>query len=63
MTDPKNKESVTPGAENPDKNLNKKAFEEAYHDIEADPEISATSPNDDLDEEESRDLGEDEIAI
>ena len=34
------------------------AYEEASKDIEADPELSASSPNDDLDEGESARLGE-----
>lgn len=35
------------------------AHEEAMHDIEEDPELSAHSPNDDLDEGETARLGED----
>lgn len=34
------------------------AYEEATKDIDADPELSASSPNDDLDEGESARLGE-----
>jgi len=39
--------------------LNERAHEEALHDIEEDPDFSAASPNDDLDEGESARLGED----
>jgi hypothetical protein len=39
--------------------LNERALEEAQHDIEDDPDFSAGSPNDDLDEGESARLGED----
>ena len=46
--DPKNKDG-------------KQAFEEAMHDIEEDKELTATSPNDDLDEEESARLGENDL--
>ena len=35
-----------------------KAHDEALHDIEEDPDLSAHSPNDDLDEGESARLGE-----
>jgi hypothetical protein len=38
---------------------NVRAYEEASHDIEEDPDLSTHSPNDDLDEEESARLGED----
>ncbi len=38
---------------------NSNALEEAMHDIDADPEFSAHSPNDDLDEGETARLGED----
>ena len=41
------------------KEVNHKAFEEAYNDIDEDPELSIHSPNDDLDEAESLKLGED----
>ena len=34
------------------------AYQQASKDIEEDPELSAQSPNDDLDEEESARLGE-----
>ncbi|MGZ3838543.1 MAG: hypothetical protein ACXVMS_14020 [Flavisolibacter sp.] len=39
--------------------LNEEAHEEALHDIDNDPELSAHSPNDDLDEGETARLGED----
>ncbi|HEY0679562.1 MAG TPA: hypothetical protein VGD17_14860 [Chitinophagaceae bacterium] len=39
------------------------AFEEASKDIEADPDLSIHSPNDDLDEEESARLGEDKTDL
>lgn len=38
---------------------NSNALEEAMHDIDEDPEFSAHSPNDDLDEGETARLGED----
>ena len=38
---------------------NQRAFEEATHDIDEDPDLNLHSPNDDLDEEESAKLGED----
>jgi hypothetical protein len=40
-----------------------KAHKEADRDISADPELSAHSPNDDLDEEESARLGEDKTDL
>ncbi len=46
--DPKNKDG-------------KQAFDEAMHDMEEDKELTATSPNDDLDEEESARLGENDL--
>ena len=61
MNDPKDKKPVDkPGEENPQdqKELNKSAFEEAYHDIEDDAEFTEGNENDDLDEEESRELGD-----
>ena len=39
------------------------AHEEAIHDIEEDPEFSAHSPNDDLDEGETARLGEDKTDL
>lgn len=41
------------------KAINEKAHDEAEHDMEQDPELSAHSPNDDLDEGETARLGED----
>ena len=41
------------------RNQNERAFEEASSDIDEDPDLSIHSPNDDLDEEESARLGED----
>lgn len=41
------------------KRLNERAHDEAIHDIKEDPDFSAPSPNDDLDEGESARLGED----
>ena len=38
---------------------NHRAFEEASHDIDEDPDLSIHSPNDDLDEEEAAKLKED----
>jgi hypothetical protein len=43
--------------------LNEEAHEEALHDIEEDPELSAHSPNDDLDEGETARLGEDKTDL
>lgn len=40
-----------------------KAHREAERDISADPEFSAYSPNDDLDEGESARLGEDKTGL
>jgi hypothetical protein len=39
------------------------AHEQAEHDIEEDPDFSAHSPNDDLDEGETARLGGDEIPL
>jgi hypothetical protein len=61
MYDPKDKKPTTPltEGEQPDqKELNKSAFEEAYQDIESDAEFTEGNENDDLDEEESRELGD-----
>ena len=41
------------------KKQNQRAFEEASQDIDEDPDLSIHSPNDDLDEEESAKLKED----
>ncbi|MGZ5253662.1 MAG: hypothetical protein ACXWV4_04780 [Flavitalea sp.] len=41
--------------------LNKDAFKEAMHDLEEDAELTATSPNDDLDEGETARLGENDL--
>ena len=41
------------------RDLNQAAHQEADHDIDEDPDFSAASPNDDLDEGESARLGED----
>jgi hypothetical protein len=41
----------------------KKAHDEADEDISQDPDFNATSPNDDLDEEESARLGDDKTDI
>ena len=43
--------------------LNGAAFEEAMHDIDEDPDLSAASPNDDLDEGETARLGEDKTDL
>lgn len=43
---------------NEQRQTNERALEEAMHDIEEDPDLSAHSPNDDLDEGESARLGE-----
>jgi hypothetical protein len=40
------------------KQINERAHEEALNDIDNDPDLSASSPNDDLDEGESARLGE-----
>jgi hypothetical protein len=40
-----------------------KAHRQAEHDISADPEFSAHSPNDDLDEGETARLGEDKTGL
>ena len=51
----------------PEKNIVREdvenAHKEADRDILADPELSAHSPNDDLDEEESARLGEDKTDL
>ncbi|HEY1113380.1 MAG TPA: hypothetical protein VGE66_07455 [Chitinophagaceae bacterium] len=39
------------------------AHEEAIHDIDEDPDFSAHSPNDDLDEGETARLGEDKTDL
>lgn len=39
------------------------AHEEALHDIDEDPDFSAHSPNDDLDEGETARLGEDKTDL
>jgi len=46
-----------------ERDLNRKARHEADKDIEEDAELSARSPNDDLDEGESARLGEDGSVI
>ena len=43
--------------------LNEEAHDEAMHDIEEDAEMSAHSPNDDLDEGETARLGEDKTDL
>ena len=40
-----------------------KAHRQAEHDIDADPEFSAHSPNDDLDEGETARLGEEKTGL
>jgi len=40
------------------KQINERAFDEALNDMDNDPDLNATSPNDDLDEGESARLGE-----
>lgn len=45
------------------KELNQAAHDTALHDIEEDPDLSAHSPNDDLDEGESARLGEDNTGL
>lgn len=45
------------------KQQNSQAFDEASHDIDEDPDLSHGSPNDDLDEEESARLGEDQTDL
>ena len=46
-----------------ERELARSAHDEAEHDMEEDPELSAQSPNDDLDEGESARLGEDGNAL
>lgn len=41
--------------------LDKDAFKEAMHDLEDDAELTAKSPNDDLDEGETARLGENDL--
>jgi len=41
--------------------LDKDAFKEAMHDLEEDAELTAKSPNDDLDEGETARLGENDL--
>lgn len=48
---------------NVEKQKNKRAHEEAEHDMEEDAELTAQSPNDDLDEEEAARLSEDDNGI
>ncbi len=43
--------------------INEAAHEQAEHDIQEDPDLSAHSPNDDLDEGELARLGEDETDL
>ncbi|HEU0112989.1 MAG TPA: hypothetical protein VFQ73_19090 [Flavisolibacter sp.] len=45
------------------KAVNEAAHEEAIHDIEDDPDMSAPGPNDDLDEGETARLGEDKTDL
>jgi len=45
------------------KTANESAHDEAIHDINEDPDFSAQSPNDDLDEGETARLGEDETDL
>jgi hypothetical protein len=45
----------------PNNKNGKQAFEEAMQDMEVDKELTATNPNDDLDEEESARLGENDL--
>jgi hypothetical protein len=61
MYDPKDKKPAPRPEDVPQdeqKELNKSAFDEAYQDIESDPEFTEGNENDDLDEEESRELGD-----
>ena len=57
-------ERQQPDEQQPRQDINKEnenvaaAYQEATKDIDADPELSASSPNDDLDEGESARLGE-----
>lgn len=46
-----------------ERELTSAAHEEAERDMDEDPELSAHSPNDDLDEGETARLGEDETPI
>jgi hypothetical protein len=46
-----------------EKQKNKRAHEEAEHDMEEDAELTAQNPNDDLDEEEAARLSEDDNGI
>ena len=46
-----------------DKAASENAFEEAMDDIEQDPDLSVHSPNDDLDEDESARLGEENTGL
>ena len=61
MYDPKDKKPTEqPGeaGQADQKELNKSAFDEAYKDIESDAELTEGNDNEDLDEEESRELGD-----
>ena len=55
MYDPKDKNTQD---DQDQKELNKSAFDEAQHDIDSDGEFKEGNENDDLDEEESRELGD-----
>lgn len=48
---------------NRQKALNEEAHDEALHDMEEDADLSAHSPNDDLDEGETARLGEDKTDL
>jgi hypothetical protein len=45
------------------KQINERAHDEALNDIDNDPDLSASSPNDDLDEGESARLGEEKTDL
>jgi hypothetical protein len=68
---PRNRNGKETGHEHPlpreishdQRQLNEAAHDEALHDIEEDPDLSAASPNDDLDEGETARLGENETDL
>lgn len=57
------KKTPPPPGQQPLSDQIRKAHEEADRDIEKDPDLSVSSPNDDLDEGESARLGEDETPV
>lgn len=63
MQDKKNQEQKQHATEDPNRKIIEEAHTQADKDMEEDAEFTATSPNDDLDEEESARLGEDTALI